>query len=275
MWMAIAGVSWKLWVADSRECRKATMNADATDGPRQQPSPFNWLSLGPAVIPAAGVLLYGALNIAYSLFYGRLGVSPEDVGLGYASTLSRSTGFVLVVVLGFVFGVSPILWQRSLRRQRMLAKEEAYRYVPGLGDREYEEMRRQELDMMRRQQQAWFDQLHNRRVAMVVIATITVFLIVPTMVAPVFSAGRANDVRAGIATTPVSVLGLTILDVHANPATIRATGKRGETAAIDELQSEKLLYLGQSNGISVFFSSSAKHAVYIPSSSIVLRIETQ
>jgi uncharacterized membrane protein len=271
------------------------MNQQTGDASQGQQSSFSWLSLGPAVIPAIGVLLYGALNIAYSLFYGRLGVSPEDVGLGYATTLSRSTGFVLVVVLGFVFGVSPLLWQRQLRRQRMLAEQEYMRerelrrlynerQARGMRMMDEElsaEIRSREQEMrareeaLRRQEQALVEQLQFRRVVMIVSVTLTLFLIIPTMVAPLFSMGRANAVRAGIATAPVRALGLTLLDVHADPATIRATGKPGETAAIDALHSEKLLYLGQANGISVFFNSSAKQAIYIPSSSIVLRVEAE
>jgi hypothetical protein len=46
---------------------------------QQDKSPRQWLSDIPALLTAAGVVLYGMLNTAYSLFYGRIGVNPEDV----------------------------------------------------------------------------------------------------------------------------------------------------------------------------------------------------
>jgi len=57
-----------------------------------------WDALGnlPAVLVVAGLLLYGYLSICYDQFYSRLGVDPNDVGLGYAGILARSSGFVVV-----------------------------------------------------------------------------------------------------------------------------------------------------------------------------------
>jgi hypothetical protein len=50
------------------------------------------------VITLGGIAVYGALNSAYDRFYGALGVDPSDIGLGYAQTLSRSVGFIVVFV---------------------------------------------------------------------------------------------------------------------------------------------------------------------------------
>jgi hypothetical protein len=42
-----------------------------------------WLGTGGvAAITAVGLLLYVFLRLPYSLFYGRLGTSPEELGLG-------------------------------------------------------------------------------------------------------------------------------------------------------------------------------------------------
>lgn len=38
----------------------------------------------------AGLVLYGFLRLSASLFYGRLGVSREEVGLDHAQTLAQS-----------------------------------------------------------------------------------------------------------------------------------------------------------------------------------------
>jgi hypothetical protein len=59
------------------------------------------------VVTALGLILYGLLRLANSLFYDPLAVKPEEVGLGYAETLSQSAVGVLVVLLTSfaVFGI--------------------------------------------------------------------------------------------------------------------------------------------------------------------------
>lgn len=74
-----------------------------------------WVKDNVAVaLTVGGLVLYVLLRLPYAVYYGRLGVDPEDVGLGYVETLARSTLaialIVLVIALGaalgvFVFGV--------------------------------------------------------------------------------------------------------------------------------------------------------------------------
>jgi hypothetical protein len=60
-------------------------------------SPF----LLPAV-PVLGLIIYGILRQLYALFYGSLGASPEEVGLGYSEILALSAlGVVWVSALAF------------------------------------------------------------------------------------------------------------------------------------------------------------------------------
>jgi hypothetical protein len=53
----------------------------------------------PAVLAVGAVLVYGYLSIGYELFYSRLGVDANDVGLSYAGVLARSAGFVVVYLV--------------------------------------------------------------------------------------------------------------------------------------------------------------------------------
>jgi len=48
-----------------------------------QTSPFggSWLSVLPAALTVVGIVLFGVLNLGYSLFYDRLGVTPDAVAL--------------------------------------------------------------------------------------------------------------------------------------------------------------------------------------------------
>lgn len=50
-----------------------------------------------------GLFIYALLRISYSLFYGRFGVSPEEVGLGFAEILSQAAvGILFVFAIQFV-----------------------------------------------------------------------------------------------------------------------------------------------------------------------------
>lgn len=51
-------------------------------------SALDWLSVFPAVLTAAGVVLLG-LTIGYSVFYDRLGVSPGQIP---TSSMTRGLG---------------------------------------------------------------------------------------------------------------------------------------------------------------------------------------
>ena len=73
----------------------------ADDATGQDPSKSSaiasWAAIFPAVLGGVGVLLFGVLTLGYAAFYGRLGLTPETVGLTYANTLARSTGSTLVL----------------------------------------------------------------------------------------------------------------------------------------------------------------------------------
>jgi hypothetical protein len=57
-------------------------------------------------------MLYGYLSYLNNRFYSQLAVDPSDVGLGYATTLARSGGLILVVVLAV--GIAQYLLLRGL-----------------------------------------------------------------------------------------------------------------------------------------------------------------
>ena len=55
-----------------------------------------------AALTLSGLILYVILRLPYSIYYGRLGSSPEDIGLDYISLLSQSVLGVLSVALVIV-----------------------------------------------------------------------------------------------------------------------------------------------------------------------------
>jgi hypothetical protein len=100
-----------------------------------------------------------------------------------------------------------------------------------------------------------------------VVSTLVFFLIIELT----SSVSAANAVTAGRPIAPLSAIGITELDFHADPVRIEPVGKAGEAPAVDRLVSRTdLLYLGQANGIVVLYDASTQSALYIPSASIVL-----
>ena len=61
-----------------------------------------------SVVTLLGLVLYGFLRLVYDLFYGPLGVKPEEVGLGYAETLSQSLVGILLYFIGMFVVVVPL-----------------------------------------------------------------------------------------------------------------------------------------------------------------------
>jgi hypothetical protein len=82
--------------------------AGPPDGADASPA-SRWLERVPdvrAVFAVLGLLFYAVLRIATSVFYGRFGLSPDDLGLGYVELLVQSvvgTSIVLVVALAAAF----------------------------------------------------------------------------------------------------------------------------------------------------------------------------
>jgi hypothetical protein len=108
-----------------------------------------------------------------------------------------------------------------------------------------------------------------------------VVLFVAALLANVFLKAEdgAADVRAGRAVRalrpPVpggASIPLTILVIHADPATVEPAGKPGDSPAADRLRGRRLLHLGQAGGTVVFYDSAAQRAVYVPASAVILHV---
>jgi hypothetical protein len=88
----------------------------------------------------------------------------------------------------------------------------------------------------------------------------------------------ARDVKASHAVRPVRPpvpdmsIPLTILAIHADPATVEPAGKPGDSPAADRLRGRRLLYLGQAGGTVVLYDAAAQRAVYVPASTVILQV---
>jgi hypothetical protein len=190
----------------------------------------------PAILAAGAVVLYAYLSLCYDSFYRSLAVEPSDVGLSYTGTLARSSGFVIV----YAFMVAFVLQPGMLRRAE-----------PELGEPS-PRMRRIEILM-------------------------GVGLLVVVFAWPFIGATEAaNAVKAGEPVRPLllpaPIPPLPILAIRADPATVEPAGKPGEAPAAERLRGRRLLYLGQANGTVVLYDAVEQHAVYVPASSILLKV---
>jgi hypothetical protein len=75
-----------------------------TDSWAQVKAVSRWAVANPITfVTLVGLLLYGVLRFSSSLFYGRLGFTPEEVGLSYVSTIGRAVyGLMTLGALYFV-----------------------------------------------------------------------------------------------------------------------------------------------------------------------------
>lgn len=201
------------------------------------------LSHTPALLLVGGLLMYAYLSLCYDLFYGRLGIDPNDVGLSYTGTLARSSGFV-VVYLAVVFFVWLYFVQFAL--------------VP--------RHRELELSPVR------------VRIAVALTGITTAVLLWWPMHA---SENAAKYVQAGNPVTPIRLTTppelvplppFPVLAIHADPAIVEPAGKPRDSPAADQLRGKKLLYLGQSGGTVVLYDADLQGAIYVSASSIVLYV---
>jgi len=74
-----------------------------------------------AVLTVIGLITYGILRAVYGLFYARLGVAPEEVGLGYVDTLEQSVVGLVIVALISAAGGLIALWVSFVLGRKLFA----------------------------------------------------------------------------------------------------------------------------------------------------------
>lgn len=219
-------------------------------------------------IPLLGLIAYGFLRQIYVIFYGSLGASPEDVGLGYSQILGLSAfavvgigllGAGLVVVLSivaFVIDRSPIPAQGRVVMEHLPEIVVALSVIalaacasllwPHRG---------QGLVLL--------------VVALVVVGlvvrwpplmrhvvlSISVFAVTAYLITGMVLSNRAEEAATyafhGYAVRGVGALGVEVLGLFAEPTSV--VWADGHTPSDDHLSGHCVMYLGQANGIDVFY----------------------
>jgi hypothetical protein len=202
----------------------------------------------PGVVLLGGLFMYAYLSICYDRFYGSLGVDPNDVGLTYAGTLARSSGFVITTLFIIAYCSSALIGALHGARYRRLHATDS-------------------PEMYRRL----------AAVSLVVVGGIAFYLSPPM----VRASDAAREVRAGRPVAPVPftflftpdlALPIPVLAIHADLVTVEPAGKPSDSPAAQRLQGKKLLYLGQSDGTVLLYDATVQRTIYVPASSMVLQV---
>jgi len=185
------------------------------------------------VVSLAGALMYVAVSLGHASFYGRFGIDPAEVGLGYTETLTRAGRVflpfvVLVLMLGLVLG-------------------------KGLGNR-------------------LLASVDRARVRSRVLRICFVALVVLAIWFPAWYGAQADDVARGEPLRPepdrLRSLWLNPLGIRAEPVLVEWTSNDADEPY--PFGSEKVMYLGRADGVAVFYDPATDQTVRVPDSDVVI-----
>lgn len=192
-----------------------------------------------------GVALFGVLRLAYVFFYQQLRATPEEAGYGYAEILSgQLIGTAELVLLLTAVLVAGVLVARAVHR----AATGRWR------------------DAVSRPHRKATIRLA-RRCGFVALAVVLTCL-------PVLAWLFGTEARHGYAVRNIYLahtVRIPVLAVQASPATVAWI--RPAPPGMPALgQRQCLLYLGQSDGIAVFYDVATEESLQVPAAQILLTL---
>jgi hypothetical protein len=194
-----------------------------------------------------GLIVFVALQIAYTTVYRPLGVEPGEVGLTYADTLERAAvGLVLLFVIWVAFLAIYVI--TTLAMDLLIGAVLRLRARAG----------RKPLNW-----KIGSELIGDTASYAIVISAALLFALLPYT-----SSQLSQDVRDGKALRPGAF-------DWGNPLGLRAQSAEVERltdASDSQIPSRRLLYLGQADGVSVLFEPSSDEVVRVPSGSVVIRL---
>jgi len=232
----------------------------------------DWASKNPgASVSLLGLLLYAELRLATGIFYGVLGTTPEEVGLGYGSTLAQS--IIGVAGLAVLYVALRVAWfatrfVRSTARQSRASPDAAVTtsdsraIIPGIRIR-FHRARTRLVSAGREAVSA---------VRQSGLATTTkgwaIIVLLLLLEVPITTYANANNAKHGYAIR-AQLAGIPIWGVKAELAYVVWTNPQA-TAPLGIRNRACLLYLGQANGVTVLYDASGKRTLRIPSGTILV-----
>ena len=192
------------------------------------------------VLALLGVITYVYLMVVYDRFYSVLHVDPADVGLGYASTLSRSSGLIVVVVAIIGFVLFLLRW--------ILLSLVGTVLDPTIV-----------------------------AILALLVGVAVLWATLPVLAYPYTEPTReaslaAEAVLAGKPVAKVRLANLiTVMDLRAEAVTLVAA--RSSAPAVTSLAKRTdLLYLGKADGTVVLFDPRARQPLHLPADVVVMRL---
>lgn len=223
---------------------------------------FDWVKSMPVALSIAGLVLYGVITIADERFYGALGITGGDVGLSYANTLVRASGLVI-----FFGAIVAILVMVTIRPKRRLTLDSsallraAHAEDPKMVRLGFLETRLKIREM------EFYQNAARRRTYILSGAFILLLLLAVLPTLYLIAAQRADLVRDGHSVGPVRFLGLTVLPISADSATVQWLSLKDAPAL-----PPYLMFLGQANGMTPLFNPAQHQVLWVPSNSISVRV---
>lgn len=182
------------------------------------------------VVSLIGAVMYVGASLGQTAFYGRFGVDPAEVGLGYTETLTQlGRVFLPVLVLGVVVFL-------------MVASKINLPSLDPVG-------------------------------VVALLITITVLgLLVLTVGVPVWYTDKAEAVGRGEPLRPEADRLLTVvvnpLGIRAEPVRVTWTRRGGDD--LYSFGSEKPIYLGRADGVTVLYDPARERTVRVPDTEVVI-----
>lgn len=241
--------------APSRSRRTADPVAAQADelGDHDGSAALNWMVR--YAVPLTGVIgaaLYGVLRLAYVFFYLWVRATPDEVGYGYSQVLSDELigAIELVVLIAVMIFIAAVVTSTLVPLARRAA-----------GRRKSAARAGHPVSKAKAQK----------------IAVWSLAIAVPIVLTglPVLGWLEGAQAASGYAVRNVYLAGtirLPVLAVQAVPAEVSWISTEGPDA-LNISQRQCLLYLGQANGISVFYDVHSQESLQLPSDDIVVSLQ--
>lgn len=203
----------------------------------------------PIVLTLLGLAGYFVVSLSYHAFYSRLGVDPEEVGLGYAESLTRGAlaGIALALII-LSFAISFVAVTVALGLLRLVLRRFSFVGHSSFSFKGWAQ-----------------DAIGDFGPYAVSVLTVLLLWLVPDMYGSL-----ADDLRDGKQIRAAYLSRTNPFGVHAHRAALRWLGREpaGSPDARDDL-----FYLGHSGGISVLYDATSRRVLRIPEGAAV--VETQ
>jgi hypothetical protein len=238
----------------------------------------SWLRRGRLLLPnllvivsVVGILAYAVLRSYYSVFYGPLGVTPEDVGLGYVEVLQLSYAGLFLAAAVFLILAALLTVLIILQLTLQYGYIKAYLWLLKTLTRGRANLQSPEFsDRISRMWRGWgrlslriFDialaarpgvLLSRHFLGRLMLGAFIFTVVLGAALLNVIARDLSRDAIDGKPVFPPTLFGARVLFLRAEPAQVWWTNNTTSPSLQLNLR-PCLRYLGQSNGITVFYDS--------------------